>query len=160
MDILNKLIKSMTKEEARLLKLYLSRTNDNEDRKDAVLFDYIRKSDEEYNEDRIFKKLYSSGDKNALYRLKNRLHSDISKSIALQYFESSDSSFILNHLLLSKHFQSKQQFRIAFYYLKKAEKKAVQSEKIELLDLIYDDFIKLSHETLQIKPQEYIAKRK
>lgn len=150
----------MTKEEVRLLKFYLSRTNDKKDRKDALLFDYIRKSGEEYNEDRIFRKLYSSTGKNALYRLKNRLHSDISKSIALQYFETSDSGFILNHLLLSKHFQSRQQFRIAFYYLKKAEKRAVQVEKIELLDLIYDDFIKMSHETLQIPPEDYIAKRK
>ena len=84
MSILNQLVGFMSKEDVRHLKLYLNRTRSNKDnRKDVELFDYIRKTGQKYDESRIFQKLYDSKDKNALYRLKNRLlasgnHNDLS----------------------------------------------------------------------------------
>jgi hypothetical protein len=49
---------------------------------------------------------------------------------------------------------------IARYYLKKAEKRALQIENFELLDIIYANFIKLSAEQTEINPEVFIKLRK
>src|SRR5690606_28225892 len=45
-------------------------------------------------------------------------------------------------------------------YLKKAEKYAIKNEFFDLLDLIYSHLIRLSHESIEFNPIEYIEKRK
>jgi len=160
MDILNQIVESMNKEEVRNLKLYFARLNI-DDRKDIALFDYIRKSGEKYNEDKIVLSIYSSGeDKNSFYRLKNRLMDDITKSLTLQYFNNDESNNILYLLAISKYFFAKNKFPIALHFLKKAESKAAKIENFQFLDLIYSDFIKLSHELVSVNPEIYIEKRK
>jgi pentatricopeptide repeat protein len=160
MKVLQQIIGTMNKEEIRHFKLFINRTNAAPDRKDAQLFDYIRRSWPKYNEEKILQKLYGIDEKNALYRLKNRLLEDIGKSIVLQYFDDSEYNYVLNNIALSRFFQGKGQARIAFHYLTRAGKKATDIESFELLDLIYNEFIRLSHETLEINPEEYIEKRK
>ena len=125
-----------------------------------MLFDFIRKQFPEYDEDKILKKLYNTEDKNALYRLKNRLFDDIGKSLTLHYYDATEFNIILNYLFLSRLFQTKGQAPTAYYYLNKAFRKANESEQLDWLDIIYGEFIKLSHETLEINPEEYIQKRK
>jgi hypothetical protein len=160
MNILPQVIGNMSKEEIRNFKLFINRTEKSTERKDEVLFNTIRQQFPEYDEEKILKKLYDSEDKNALYRLKNRLFDDIGKSLSLHYFDSNEYTIILNSILLSRLFQSKGQAPTAYYYLNKAFKKANENEQIEWLDIIYGEFIKLSHETLEINPEEYIKKRK
>lgn len=150
----------MNKEEARHLKLLLNRTSSKDERKDVLLFDYIRKSKDDYNEEKVVRKLYGEAGKNAFYRLKNRLTEDINKSIILQYFGNQDNNLVLHHIALSRHFQQKRNYDLAFYYLNKAERRANQTLSYELLDIIYSDFIKLSHESLKVNPEDYIDKRK
>ncbi len=159
MQILQNIIGVMSKEEVRHYKLFINRT-EKENRRDEILFDYIRKQFPEYEEEKIHKKLYSADDKNALYRLKNRLLEDISKSLATNYYDATELNFISNNLALARLFQQKSQYKIAFYYLGKAEKKAIEKEYIDWLDIIYGDYIKISHETLEINPEDYIRKRK
>lgn len=159
MQILQNIIGVMNKEEIRHYKLFINRT-EKEERKDELLFDYIKRQYPEYDEEKIQRKLYSSEDKNALYRLKNRLLDDIGKSLSVNYYDSTPLNSISNNLLLSRLFRQKGQFKIAFHFLNKAEKKANEKENIDWLDIIYGDFIKLSHETLDINPEEYIKKRK
>ncbi|HEY0030762.1 MAG TPA: hypothetical protein VGC65_08385 [Bacteroidia bacterium] len=160
MNILPQVVGNMTKEEIRSFKLFINRTEKATERKDEILFDMIRKQFPDYDEEKILKKLYSTEEKNALYRLKNRLFEDIGKSMSLHYYDSNEYSIILNYLLLSRLFQAKGQAPIAFYYLTKASRKANEHEHLEWLDIIYGEFIKLSHETLEINPEEYIEKRK
>lgn len=159
MQILQNIIGVMNKEEIRHYKLFINRTEKNS-RKDELLFDYIRKSYPEYDEQKIQNRLYSSEDKNALYRLKNRLLEDIGKSLSLNYYDHTVLDYISGNLALARLFRQKGQHRIAFYYLNKAEKKATEKENIDWLDLIYGDFIQLSHETLDVNPEVYIKKRK
>jgi len=150
----------MSKEEARHFKLFIKRTNANSERKDATLFDYIRKSLDGYEEAKILKKLYDKKDKNAFYRLKNRLLEDLGKSLSLQYFDHFASNQALHYLALSRLHQDKGQFKVAIHYLNRAEKKAMEIQSYELLDVIYSDLIKVSQETLSINPENYIEKRK
>lgn len=160
MNILPQVIGNMNKEEIRSFKLFINRTEKSTERKDEILFDAIRKQFPDYDEGKVLKMLYRTDDKNALYRLKNRLFEDIGKSMVLHYFDATDFSIILNYLLLSRLFQSKGQAPTAYYYLNKAFRKANENEQLEWLDIIYGEFIKLSHETLEINPEEYIQKRK
>lgn len=160
MNILPEVIGNMNKEEIRNFKLFINRTEKATERKDELLFDAIRKQFPKYDEDKILKKLYNSEDKNALYRLKNRLFEDIGKSLTLHYYDANEYNVILNYLFLSRLFQSKGQAPTAYYYLNKAFRKANENEHLDWLDIIYGEFIKLSHETLEINPEEYIQKRK
>lgn len=160
MNILPEVIGHMNKEEIRNFKLFLNRTEKSGERKDELLFDLMRKQFPDYDEEKILKKLYQTEDKNALYRLKNRLFEDIGKSLTLHYYDANEYNIILNYLFLSRLFQSKRQAPTAFYYLNKAFRKANENEHLEWLDIIYGEFIKLSHETLEINPEEYIQKRK
>ena len=160
MNILNEVIGNMNKEETRSFKLFINRTEKATERKDELLFDFIRKQYPEYDEEKILKKLYDTDDKNALYRLKNRLFDDIGKTLTLHYYDANEYNIVLNYLFLSRLFQNKGQAATAYYYLNKAFRKANENEQLDWLDIIYGEFIKLSHETLEINPEVYIQKRK
>ncbi len=159
MNILNQIINGMNKEQIRFFKMYASRFTADE-RKDLLLFDYIRKSGEKYDEEKIFGRLYSNGDKNPFYRLKNRLLSDLNKSISIQHFEEEDIISALHLLALSRFYFIKNNMDASYYFLKKAESKAQAVENYELLDVIFGEFIRLSHEKTSVNPETYIKKRK
>lgn len=159
MNILNEIIGGMNKEQIRFFKLYASRFTADA-RKDFVLFDYIRKTGEKYEEEKIFGKLYTDKNKNAFYRLKNRLLQDINKSISIQYFDNDETMYVFHLLALVRFYITKNSTEAAHYFLRKAEAKAQSIESFEVLDFIYGEFIRLSHEKISINPEEYISKRK
>lgn len=160
MDILQRMVQAMAKEEVRHFKVWLNSTHSSEERKDVILFDYIRQSGGSYNESYITKKLYGSlSDKNAFYRLKNRLLEDIGQNLAQLHFDRQEVNMVLLHLALYNVFVSRNEPAIALYYLKKAEKKALASESYELLDVIYANFIKLSSDVSEINPEHFIERR-
>ena len=68
MNILFEIINSLNKEESRFYKLYAGRTNGVGDRKDMLLFDFIKQNGEEYDEQIISKELYQNN-KNSFYQL-------------------------------------------------------------------------------------------
>jgi hypothetical protein len=160
MDVLHQIISLMNKEEVRHFKLFAARTQVEGDRKDLQLFDAIRRQPEEQDEERIFHKLYKGEDKNPYYRLKNRLLTDINKSLNLQHMDDDDTVHMFHLLSMARFFHNRDKYHIAFHYIRKAEKKAIKLENYELLDFIYSELIKLSHEIIFINPEEYIQKRK
>lgn len=159
MNVLNSIVKGLSKEEVRFFKLWLERGYDHEDRLDKTLFDYMRKSGEKYDEEKIFLKLYKKGSKNSFYRLRNRLLSELNKSLMIQHYDDDDSNYTLHLLGLAKHFLNKNP-PVSHNYLKKAESLAIKTENFELLDIIYSDFIRISYEILSIDPEEYVQKRR
>jgi hypothetical protein len=160
MKYLEQIILSLSKEESRNFKLFINRTNDKEERKDALLFDLFKKNGPDCDEDEIFKKLYGNGEKNVYYRLKNRVWEDLNLSLLIHNFNSNDINYIFNQILLGRIFQEKQQPKISLHYLHRAEKRATEIESFELLDIIYNEIIRLSQEILEVNPEEYIRKRK
>lgn len=160
MDVLNNIVNNLNKEEVRNFKLWLNSTNASDDRKDVQLFDYMRSSAESYNEDFIFKKLYGKVDKNSFYRLKNRLLDDLGYNLATLHFDKQETNNLYLFLSLYNIFTGRNQPDLALYYLRKAEKRAVQAENFELLDIIYANYVKLSADLTAINPEVYIQKRK
>ncbi|MEK6615922.1 MAG: hypothetical protein AABZ32_07405 [Bacteroidota bacterium] len=159
MDILNQIILNLNKEDLRFYKLFSARHDMGDGRKDLVLLDYIRDSEGRYDDDEIFKKLYGSRDKNAHYSLKNRLMHDVARSLTVQYCYKDEILYIHHLLFLVRLFFMRSQFTIAKHFLNKAEKEAKRIENYELLDIIYGEYVKLSHELLDINPEEYIRRR-
>jgi hypothetical protein len=159
MDVLNSIVSGMSKEQVRFFKLFMGRSHYHEDRMDEKLFDYMRKSGEDYNEEKIVQALYQKGDKNAFYRLRNRLLADLNKSLMLQHVDDDENLYLLHLLSLAKYFLAKNNTKTTLYFLKKAEAQAMKTENVELLDIIYGDYIRLSHDLVSIDPEKYIQLR-
>jgi hypothetical protein len=160
MDILHQIIQGLSKEEIRFFKLFAHRQQGNADRKDISLLDFMRKQTEGKGEEKIFHKLYGDNDKNAFYRLKNRLVDDLNKSLMLQHVQDEELLQIFHLLMIVRIYATKGNNQLSFYFLKKAEQRARKIENYELLDIVYGEFIKLSHELLIINPEIYIRLRK
>ncbi len=160
MDHLSGLIQSLTKEQVRYYKLFATRTQHTFDRKDMRFFDFLRRRKPIAKEEEFLKKLYPTSAKNAIYRLRNRVVSDINKSLSVLHYE--DDAFILacHMLALYRYFMGRNLLDIARYYLRRSERSAEAIENYELLDIIYGEYIRISHESLQINPEVYIEKRK
>lgn len=159
MDILNRVVESMNKEQVRYFKLFLAKSHDREGRMDVRLFDYMRKSGGKYDEKKIVKQLYFGPDKNSFYRLRNRLLKDLNKSMMIQHFDDDETIYPLYLLALERFYLSKNNVKVAYYFLKKAETQSRTTENYELLDIIYGDFIRLSHEMTSVNPEHYIKLR-
>jgi len=159
MDVLNSIVSGMSKEQVRFFKLFMGRSHYHEDRMDEKLFDYMRKSGDEYDEEKIVKSLYQKEDKNAFYRLRNRLLADLNKSLMLQHVDDDQNLYLLHLLSLAKYFLAKNNTKTTLYFLKKAENQALKTENVELLDIIYGDYIRLSHDLVSIDPEKYIQLR-
>lgn len=160
MDQLYNIVKSLTKEELRAYKLFAQRQQVKGERKDVLLIDLVKQFESPEFDDKIFKKLYpGQTDKNAYYRLKNRLTEDIGKSLLSLKVQDDDWLLALHFLQLAEVFKSKLKFDLALLFLKKAESKALSLDMNELLDIIYTELINLSSEILSINPEEYIKKR-
>lgn len=160
MDILNQIVLSFNKEDARHFKLIAKRMYDNEDRKDIQLFDYIRKSELQYDDNFIFKKLYKKGEKNAFYRLKNRLISDLNEAMLMLHYSKDEVMHIFHLLSITRFYFLRNKQELALRFLRKAEAEALKIESFELLDTIYGEYIKLSNDLMSVNPEEYINKRK
>lgn len=160
MDVLEQMITRMGKEELRFFRMYALRMDVKGPRKDIDLFDRIKDEGERFDEEEAIAALYKGENRNAYYRLKNRLKTEVSKSILLQHIDGEDTSQVLHLLLLARHYQSRNAYSLAEHFLRKAERKADAAESHELLDLIYTEFIRLSQEVVTIDPETYIAKRR
>lgn len=159
MDVLNEIILGLNKEEIRFFKIYSTRFSSKENRKDIELFERVRAEREQFDEDAAATILYPDGNKNPYYRLKNRLKSDLCKSLMVQHFENEHVTHAINLYNLARYYMGRDLYSLAGHFLKKSEKRALDVENHELLDLIYSEFIRLSQEMLSINPETYILKR-
>lgn len=159
MDILNQIVEVLNKEEIRFYKLFAHRQQGNTERKDLFLLDALRKHPDASDE-KIFRKLYPDGDKNAYYRLRNRLLEDINRSLMLQHYNDEELLVIFHLLTIVRIYIAKNQYQLAFHFLRKAEQKAQKTENHEMLDIIYGEFIRLSNELLIINPETYVSLRR
>lgn len=160
MDTVAHIVWALSKEEVRHYKLFAQRTNKNKERKDIFLFNELRSKGSDWNEEQFLRKHYGDDSKNAYYRLRNRLAEDIGKSLVSLHASSEELIEALHYLALAKLFFNKQSYDIALYFLKKSERKGDALENLELLNLIYREYLRLSNELPSLNPAEIIEKRK
>jgi hypothetical protein len=160
METLNQIIALMDRKEVRNFKIYMQRVTEAEGRKDLRLFDAIRTLGDKYDEEKFFLQLYGKGNKNAFYRLKNRLTEDLHTSLFEQYCHTNENIHTFFLLGLAYLFVSRNEYSLAMYQLKKAEKKARQAENYSLLNIIYSQMMIAARELNDEDPEYYIEKRK
>ncbi len=159
MDILNQVIEKLSKDELRFLKMYYG-TAAAKDRKDLKLVDYVRQSGARFNEARAIAKLgYSASDKNSYYRLKNRVIEDVGDALVQLYTHKNDLYQLQQYLTLYTIYHGRNLFSACLFYLKKAERLALQTEAYELLDIVYAHFTRLAADMPELDPQPYIELR-
>lgn len=157
MNKLTEIIRSLNKQEARNFKIFEKRIGaDKFEKKMLKLYDYIRSGKFEEHDDALVEKLYPPNNKNAYYRLKNRLVSNLQKSLIEFHLGVDKRMTVLGTIMLARIFYYKANYKLSFNYLKKAEKQAIDSASYNLLNLIYDEIINLSKYYYEIDPQFYI----
>src|ERR1039458_7992890 len=164
MDSVHEIIKNLKKEEIRNFKIFTKRFQRQDSIKITTLFDLIRSGKFDDDEKGLILQLFPSENNisNAYYRLKNRLKNELEKSLVNLHHNLDEKIGTINYITLSSIFSYKAQYELALYYLRKAEKTALQNEFYELLDFIYSQIIELSYNFNfdEINPLEYIEKRK
>ncbi len=157
--LLTDLIISLNKEEIKNFKIYINRIQFKDDKKLENLFNIIKqKKYDEYSVDIV--QLMTRGNKNAYYRLKNRLIDEIEQSLLLIHRKKDDHFNINNHIELARISIYKNDYERAYQYLLKAEKIACKTENFSLCNLIYDHMIDLSKTYRKVDPKKIIQKQK
>jgi len=158
---LTDLIKALNKGEIRNLKAHISRTaeEDADNFKTIQLFDAIKKGLYSEFDEELVELLYKDNNKNAFYRLKNRLIHDIEQSLLMLSRNIDIRLQIYRIIELANIFKFKTEYDTAFDYLKKAEKMAEKAEHTDLLDLIYEEILHLTEDYYKIPPDIYINKK-
>ena len=156
MKDLEKIISVLSKEEIRFYKLFVNRTTSKNNRKDVVLFDFIKngKSDGLSTKD-ILKKLQLTNSNN-YYQLKNRIYNDLNNSMTWQHISKDNQSLAFSYILLSRVYKNKGELQLSLNYLIKSEKVAIEKELFEILSITYTEIIELSHEMISIDIDHYI----
>ena len=152
-NTLDTIVQSLSKEEVRFFKLFLKRT-DNKNRRDADLFDLIRRKKGDIKTKDILKKLRTNP--NNYYQIKNRLYHELNNSMVWQHIWKDKQSKSFSFVLLSRVYRNKGELDLSYHYLKKAEKEAIDSDLYEVLSIIYSEIIHLSHELISIDVDNYI----
>lgn len=160
MNPLREAIQLMTKEEVRAFKLFAQKVSTQGPRKDIELFDAIRKSREDYEEEAVFARIYPDAPKNTFHRLKSRLLHDINRSMVDLHLEDNDTLKLWHFLSVVGFYLSRRHFDLAHWFLRKAENLAEKLSHNEALDIIYGSYIRLSLEVGDINPEPFIAKRR
>ena len=162
MDILERIIENLTSDEVRRFKILSNRFKADEEKKLLVLFDAIRSGDFKESEKEVITQFYgdtSAKAKNSYYRLRNKLLSNLEKSLLFYHFNYKNSIESYSNIQLSILFRERGLYREAFYNLKKAEKVATEYDQFNVLEVIYDEMVKLSAH-FEVDIESVIERRK
>ncbi|MCI4667074.1 MAG: hypothetical protein MRZ79_02865 [Bacteroidia bacterium] len=147
MDILEKIIEHLTSDEVRRFKILSNRFKADEEKKLLILFDAIRSGDFKDTELDVVTQLYGSVDskaKNSYYRLRNKLLQNLEKSLLFYHFNYKNAIEALANIQLSMLLRERGLYREAYYQLKKAEKAALDQDQFNVLEVVYDEMVKLA----------------
>ena len=156
-DLIN-IINALSKEEIRFYKLFVNRTSaGKQKRKDIILFDLFRKDvNNKLTTEVIIKKL-KLPNSNSYYQLKNRIYNDLNNSMTWQHISKDYQSEAYSFVLLARVYKSKDELQLSLNFLLKAEKSAVLNELYDILSIIYNEILELSHELISINIEKYLT---
>ncbi|TAE61490.1 MAG: hypothetical protein EAZ89_00530, partial [Bacteroidetes bacterium] len=147
MDILERIIENLTSDEVRRFKILSNRFKAEEEKKLILLFDAIRSGDIVSSEEAVVARLYGASDaraRNSYYRLRNKLMSNLEKSLLFYHFNYKNAIEAYSNLQLALLFRERGLYRETYFYLRKAEKVAGEHEQFTLLEVVYDEMVKLA----------------
>jgi hypothetical protein len=162
-DLLERIIENLTSDEVRRFKILSNRFKAEDEKKLLILFDAIRAGGYDEVEDDLITQLYGNTDaraKNNYYRLRNKLLSNLEKSLLFYHFNYKNSLESFSHIQLSILLRERGLYREAYYYLRKAEKIADHYDQFNVLEVIYDEMIQLASKDVEIEVEAIISQRR
>lgn len=151
------IIGRLTKEEKRNFKLYLYRIGgEDSERKVEQLFDLVNSGS--YDKEQEISELLYGNNKNAYYRLKNRLLGDLEKSLLLLHSDLNDRINIWATICVADIYMEKSLFKEAYELLKQCEKEAEKKDYHDVLFTIYGMIAKMSFQYEEISLEYYLQK--
>jgi hypothetical protein len=163
LDVLEKVIFSLTSDEVRRFKILSNRFKADDEKKLIILFDTIRSEKFADDEQAIVEDLYEVNNaqtRNRYYRLRNKLLENIEKSLAFYHFKYKDSIHAYYDIQLSIMFRERGGYQLALYFLKKAEKKAKELDQFNILEQIYHEYSLLALKDIEIDIEDILLRRK
>lgn len=162
MDILERIIESLTSDEVRRFKILSNRFKADEKKKLLVLFDAIRSGDFEETEEDVITQFYGSTEskaKNSYYRLRNKLLSNLEKSLLFYHFNYKNSIESYSNIQLYILMRERGLYKEAYHNLKKAERVAIDYDQFTLLEVIYDEMVMMAAQ-YEVDIEAVILKRR
>lgn len=163
MDILERIIENLTSDEVRRFKILSNRFKADEEKKLIILFDAIRNGGFKDIEAEVVTQLYGANTpktKNSYYRLRNKLLSNLEKSLLFYHFNYKNTLESHSHIQLAILLKERGLYKEAFHYLKKAEKVAQKHDQFSVVEVIYDEMVQLAARDINIDIDKIIEKRK
>ena len=162
MDILERVIESLTSDEVRRFKILSNRFKADEEKKLLVLFDAVRAGGFKEVEDQVIVQFYgdtSAKSKNSYYRLRNKLLGNLEKSLLFYHFNYKNSIESYSNIQLAILYRERGLYKEAFHHLKKAEKVATALDQFSLLEVVYDEMVKLGT-NLELDLEKILERRR
>ena len=163
MDILERIIENLTSDEVRRFKILSNRFKADEEKKLLILFDAIRAGGFKAVEDDVILQLYdgkTAKSKNNYYRLRNKLLSNLEKSLLFYHFNYKNTIESYSFIQLATLFKERGIYREAYHYLKKSERVAVNYDQFNVLEVIYDEMVQLASRDVEVDIADILTKRK
>lgn len=163
MDIVESVIFSLTSDEVRRFKILSNRFKADDEKKLIVLFDAIRSEKYADDDSVLVTELYGENTpktRNTYYRLRNKLVDNIEKSLVFYHFKYKDSIHAYYDIQLSIMFRERGNYKMALYFLKKAEKKAKALDQFNILEQIYEEYTRLAIKDIEIDIAGKLDERK
>lgn len=163
MDVLESVIFSLTSDEVRRFKILSNRFKADEEKKLLVLFDSIRSEKFVDDDAPLVCDLYGANNpktRNRYYRLRNKLLDNIEKSLIFYHFKYQDAIHAYYDIQLATMFMERTHYRLATYFLKKAEKKARDQKQYSILEQIYCCYVRLAANEVEIDIDAIMERRR
>ncbi len=163
MDILERIIENLSSDEVRRFKILSNRFKADEEKKLIILFDAIRNGGFKDIEDEVVTQMYGKNTpktKNSYYRLRNKLLSNLEKSLLFYHFNYKNTLESHSHIQLAILLKERGLYKEAFHYLKKAEKVAQKHDQFSVVEVVYDEMVQLAARDINIDIDDIILKRK
>ncbi len=151
-------INSLSKQEIRNFKIYANRIKTNNRQKKILLLFNAYKTGKYKDDDELISKVFPELNKNAFYRLRNRLLDEIDQSLLMLYNNMDDKIIVTRCIMLAKISYHKNDYKSAHSLLLEAEKQSLKNEFYDILNVIYNEIIVLSSYYPPIDPRVYIKK--
>ena len=163
MDILEQIIENLTSDEVRRFKILSNRFKADEEKKLIVLFDAIRAGNYGAVEEEMVTTFYgdiSHNSRNNYYRLRNKLLNNLEKSLLFYHFNYKNTLEAYSTLQLALLLEERGLYKETYYYLKKAEKVAQKYDQFNILEVIYDEMIRLASKDVEMEVEAILKNRK
>lgn len=136
MDRIQGLINTLSDDDKREFRVFINRQKSKKERKDLELFELINL---QIDTKEIQKKLYKTTNKVAYHTLRKRLLRHLTDFILLKQLDQDTTSkaYVLGLISLSSYLFKKKSSEMAWNFLSKAEKVAIENEQYDELNNIY-----------------------